>query len=107
MEKEIPSQSQEKPKPRLGQWSAGLNVLFLIIIAASLALVLAFKKLSFDNRWWDITVPIAFLIEMVAFVTGILAIRKNKEHSFLVYLSIFTGIATILFVLLHSLFIGD
>lgn len=107
MENEIPSQSQEKPKARLGQWSAGLNVLFLIIIAVSLVLVLVLKKLSFDNRWWDVTVPVAFLIEMIALITGILAVRKNKEHSVLVYFPIFMGIATILFALLHSLFIND
>jgi ABC-type polysaccharide/polyol phosphate export permease len=51
-------------------------------------------------------VPVAFLIEMVAFITGIIAVRR-KDHSILVYLSIIIGVLTILFVLLHSLFISD
>jgi len=94
-------------KTKLDKWSTGFNVTFLIIIGTSLILVLVLKKLSFDDKWWDATVPIAFLIEMAAFVTGIIAVRKNKEHSWLVYLSIYIGIAVILFVPLHSLFISD
>ena len=43
----------------------------------------------------------------VAFILGIIAVRKKKEHSFLVYLSILIGLLTILFLLLHSLFISD
>ena len=70
-------------------------------------LVLILKMLNFNDHWWDVTVPIAFLIEMIALYTGIRAVRKNKERSILVFFSIFTGIATILFVLLHSLFISD
>jgi len=108
MENVAPSEFKEKKSiSKLGKWSVGLNAIFLIVIAVSLVLVLVLKTLSFDDRWWDITVPVAFLIEMIALYTGIRAVRKNKEHSFLVYFSIFMGIATILFALLHSLFISD
>ena len=96
-----------KPKTKLGKWSAGLNILFLIIISVSVISVLVLKILNFDGHWWDVTVPVSFLIEMTAFVTGIISVTKNKERSVLVYFSIFVGILTILFVLLHSLFIND
>ena len=92
---------------KVGKWSVGLNAFFLIVIVASLVFVLILKKLSFDDHWWDVTVPIAFLIEMVAFFIGIRAVRRYKERSVLVFFSIFMGIATILFALLHSLFIHD
>jgi uncharacterized membrane protein YfcA len=95
------------PKTRSGKWSVGLNTFFLIIIAASCVLVLMLKILNFNDHWWDVTVPVAFLIEMIALYTGIRAVRKNKERSVLIFFSIFMGIATILFVLLHSLFIND
>jgi uncharacterized membrane protein len=95
------------PNTKLGKWSVGLNAFFLTAIAASCALVLILKILNFDDHWWDVTVPVTFLIEMIAFFTGIRAVRKNKERSVLVYLSILTGVCTILFVLLHSLFISD
>jgi len=107
MEKEVTSQFKEKPKTKLGKWSVGLNAIFLIVIAVSLVLVLVLKTLSFDDRWWDVTVPVAFLIVMIAFVTGIIAVRKNKERSAWVYVSIVTGVCAILFALLHSLFIHD
>ncbi len=96
-----------KPETKLGRWSVGLNIFFLIIIIISIILVKVFGILSFDNHWWDITVPVAFLIEMIAFFTGIRAVRKNKERSVFVYLSILTGVCVILFVIFHSLFIND
>ena len=95
------------PKTKLGKWSAWLNIAFLLVIATAIVLVLGFGTLSFDDHWWDITVPIAFVIEMIALFTGIQAIRKNQERSYMVYFSVFMGICTILFVLLHSLFISD
>lgn len=95
------------PNTKTGKWSVGLNAFFLIVIAASIVLVKILEILSFDDHWWDVTVPVAFLMEMIAFFTGIRAVRKNKERSVLVYLSIFIGICTVLFVLLHSLFISD
>ena len=95
-----------KPTTKLGKWSAILNIVFLIIIVVSVILVLVLGILDFGDKWWDVTVPVAFLIEMVAFYTGIRAVRK-KDHSILVYLSIVIGSLTILFVFLHSLFISD
>ena len=95
------------PKTQLGKWSVGLNILFLIVIAVSVILVNVLGILSYDNHWWDITVPIAFSASIAAFILGIIAIRKNKEHSVLVYISVIIGLLTILFVLLHSLFIND
>jgi len=96
-----------KPQTKLGKWSVSLNILFLVVVAVSVILVLVLGILSFDDTWWDVTVPIAFVIEMTAFITGIMAVRKNKEQSVLVYLSIIIGVLTILFVFLHSLFISD
>jgi hypothetical protein len=98
---------QIKPETRLGKWSVGLNIIFLVVIAVALILVLVLGILDFGDKWWDATVPIAFVIEMTAFITGIMAVRKNKERSTLVYLSVVTGILTILFVFLHSLFVSD
>ncbi len=92
---------------KLGKWSVGLNIFFLVVIIASIILVKALRILNFDDRWWDVTVGVVFPAEIIAFITGIIAVRKNKDRSRWVFLSIFTGIGTILFVLLHSLFIND
>ena len=95
------------PKTILGKWSVGLNAFFLIAIITSIVFVKVFRFLSFDDTWWDVTVPIVFLASILALFCGIISIIKNKENSVLVYLSIFISICAILFIFSHSLFIND
>ncbi len=95
------------PKTTLGKWSVGLNAFFLIVVATSCMLVLVLRILNFDDHWWDVTVAVSFPASIIALIIGIVAVRKYKERSVLVYLSIFVGVCTVLFILLHSLFIND
>ena len=95
-----------KPETKLGKWSIGLNLFFLITIIISIILVNGLRILSYDDSWWDVTVPIVFLASIVGFILGITAIRKN-DHSILVYSSVVVGLLAILFIPLHSLFIND
>jgi len=95
-----------KPETKLGKWSVGLNIFFLIVIIISVTLVNVLGILSYNDHWWDVTVPVVFLASIVAFILGIMTIKK-KDHSVLVYSSIAIGLLTILFILLHSLFISD
>lgn len=94
------------PTTKLGKWSAGLSIAFLAVVATAVILVKAANVLNFDDRWWDITVAILVPVEIIAFITGIIAMRK-KDRSGLVILSVVTGACAILFALLHSLFISD
>ncbi len=93
-------------KTCLGKWSVWLNAFFLIIIATSIILVNLLGILSYDDRWWDIAVPVLAITIISAFILGIIAIIK-KERSILVYMSVIVGLLAILFILLHSLFISD
>lgn len=95
-----------KPETKLGKWSVGLNIFFLIVIIISIILVNGLGILSYGDHWWDVTVPIVFLASIAGFILGIIAIRK-KDYSVLVYLSVVVGLLTILFIPLHSLFIND
>ena len=95
------------PKTKLGKWSVGLNTLFLISVVISIILVKVFRILSFDDHWWDVTVAITFPASIIALITGILSVKKYEERSVLVHISIFVGVCTILFILLHSLLIND
>jgi predicted membrane channel-forming protein YqfA (hemolysin III family) len=95
------------PKTMLGKWSVWLNVFFMIVIITSIILVNVLGILSYDNHWWDVTVPLVFSASIAAFVIGIIAVKKNKERSVSVFLSILIGLLSILFLLLHSLFISD
>jgi len=95
------------PVTPLGKLSVWLSTFFLVVIAASCVLVLLLKILNFDDRWWDVTVAVTFPASIVALIAGVLAVKKYEERSILVKVSIFVGILTILFILLHSLFISD
>ncbi|MBM3255880.1 MAG: hypothetical protein FJZ04_00190 [Candidatus Moranbacteria bacterium] len=95
------------PKTKLGKWSVGLSSFFVTVVFFSIILVKILGILSFGDRWWDVTVPIAFLASIIAFILGIMDIRKNEETAVLVYLAVIIGFLTILFIPLHSLFIND
>ncbi|TSA44502.1 hypothetical protein D4R51_03670 [bacterium] len=95
------------PKTRSGKWSVWLNAFFLMVIIIPITLVNVLGLLSYDDYWWDVTVPIAFLASIVAFISGIIAVRKEKEHPALVYISVAIGLLSILFIFSHSLFIND
>ena len=95
------------PTTTLGKWSVRLNAFFLIAVGISCVLVLVLKVLNFNDHWWDVTVAVSFSASIIALITGIIAVRKNEDHPVLVYLSIFVGVCTVLFILLHSLFIND
>ena len=92
---------------RSGKWSVWLNACFLIVIAIAVILVNVLGVLSYDNHWWDITVPILALTTIVALIIGIRAVIKNSEHAASIYISMSISILAILFMLLHSLFISD
>jgi hypothetical protein len=95
-----------KPQTKLGKWSICLNSFFLIVIATSIILASGLGWLSYDDHWWDVTV-LVFLASIAAFISGAIAIGKNKERSILVYASVIIGLLAIFFILLHSLFIND
>ncbi|HLM84254.1 MAG TPA: hypothetical protein VK254_03545 [Candidatus Bathyarchaeia archaeon] len=98
---------QLKPQTKSGRWSVSLNAFFLTTIGASIILVNVLGALSYDDHWWDATVPIVFLATVVAFALGIIAVIKNKERSVFVFASVIVGLLAILFIFLHSLFIKD
>lgn len=108
MENATPDELKAKNQiSTLGKWSVGLNVSFLIIAAVSLVLVWVLKTLSFDDTWWDTTVAVLVLATLIAFITGLVAWFKNKDHAKGVLTSILISVVAILFALLHSLFIND
>jgi len=93
------------PKTNLGKWSVGLNAFFLIAVVISVLLVNVFGVLSYDDSWWDVTVPIIGVASITAFIFGLIVMKREKNP--LVYASVIVGALTILFILTHSLFIND
>lgn len=95
------------PKTKLGKWSVGLHIFFLIAITASIVLVKVLKVLDFDDHWWDVSAAVLFPASIIASIVGIIAKRKYKDSSLSVFLSILLGLCVILFIIFHSLFITD
>jgi len=99
--------TQFLPKSSLRKWSTGLTVFFVLLITVFLTFM-SFGMVTFDQgHLWDITVAVAAPTEIIAFILSILAVKKKKERTVSVYLSLIIGACVILFLLLHSLFIND
>lgn len=98
--------NQTIPRTVLGTWAFCIQIGFLIVIAISVFLVLGLNVLDFGDRWWDVTVAIAFPASIIAFILGIIALTK-KDRRPAVWVAVGIGIATVLFALLHSVFISD
>ena len=96
------------PESRLGKWAVGLTTFFLLLLIAFFTCMLL-GLVTFDKgHWWDITVAVSVPVEIIAFILGILAMGKSKKRqSVLVYISVIIGVCSILFLILHSLFIHD
>lgn len=69
-------------------------------------LFMSLGYVDFDTgHWWDLTVAIAVLLIIPAFLLSAVAIRKEKTT--LVYAVLIIGLLAIAFLLTHSLFISD
>ncbi len=92
------------PKTILGKWSVRLNSFFLISMIISITLVKILRVFSFDDHWWDVTVPITFLASIIAFIVGLIAvIKKDRENSVLVYSSIIISVGLFIALQLDNL----
>jgi len=85
------------PKSRLGTWSVGLSTFTLSVfiffyIFAELLNVITSEILI------TIFGASAVIASLIAFFIGIVAVAKNKERSFLVYLSILMGLVVLVFI---------
>jgi hypothetical protein len=96
-----------KPETKAGKWSVGLSAFFLSTIVTAIILVNGLGLLSYDDHWWDATVPLSFAASIAAFVLGLRALIRHKDKAALVYAAVVVGFLTILFIPLHSLFISD
>jgi cytochrome bd-type quinol oxidase subunit 2 len=95
------------PESRLGRWTVGLTIFFLLLLIIYFTCMLL-GLVTFDKgHWWDITVAIAVPVEIIALILSIKVMRRKNDRPFLIYLSFIIGICVVLFLLLHSLFISD
>ncbi len=92
------SQFLKRPGTRLGWWSVGLAIVFMVLfILASVG----FRLIPIDASWripftWSYSF---FMVAcgLAALVLGLIAIIGKKERSWAVWMALIPGIATLLF----------
>ena len=97
------------PKAILGKWSVGLIIVMpiLFIIGSSFTDLLYKSVPAGETIWADIAARPALALTMLAgmgagiaaFITGLLAIVRQKERALLVYASTAIGALLILFLI--------
>ncbi len=102
------------PKTKLGKWAIGLilTMLMLFFIGTSFTNSLYTSVPSSNSIFEDmirrpaLVFPLltAMLSGVAAFVTGIIAVAKDKERAPLVYIALIIGACVILFLAGESLF---
>lgn len=93
------------PKHPYGRAAVILTGLSVVVLTLFF-LAVYMGRVNFDQgHWWDFVVAIAGPSEVLAFILSISAIRKEK--ALLTYVSLFIGLASVVFLLTHSFFLQD
>lgn len=87
------------PKSRLGKWTVGFNV-FCILSAIFICIFAGILHVLSDMTTGVFGAAFV-IVSLIAFITGIIAVIKNKDRSVLIFWTILIG----LFVL--TVIIGD
>jgi hypothetical protein len=80
------------PKSTLGKWSAGLGIAFIILITVKIL--------------GSLPLPTFFIaaLGLAGFITGIVAIFKNRDRVILIFLSLIVGLIIILWTAAEFIF---
>ena len=90
------------PKTKLGKWSVGLIVAFFLLLATGMFVVSVLGQSGgetfFDNPVISIPMLGGGASAIMAFLTGIVAIIKDKERAILVFLASLIGLLVLWFI---------
>ena len=90
------------PRSKYGKWSIYFILAFAIFLAVFFLLVESGERggaTFFSNLKLTIPFLAAAISGIAAFFTGLWAIFKNQDHSFLVYLAIIIGLFVLIFLI--------
>jgi len=95
------------PKTKYGKWSIGLCGLFFLFLVIFFLLVQSGQRGGdkfFSNMWLTTPFLLAGASAIAGMVMGIMAIFKQKEKSWLVYISSFIGFFVTLYLAAEFIF---
>lgn len=86
------------PKSRFGRWTVGLNIFFLL---STIFFYIFAELLRIIQS--DILITIfgftSIIASLSALFTGVVAVKKNKERSVMVFMAILTGFVVLVFII--------
>ena len=89
-------------KTVLGKWSVKFITIFILFLAM-FYLIISFGQRGgdtfFSNLWLTTPILIAGASGILAFITGIISIIKDRERSVIVFLSTALGLFVLIFIL--------
>ena len=98
--KAISSHFTEKPHTRLGRWAVGLGILFVVLFLIN---SFVFMPTSSDAPWRQVVLPFygifMLLCGLSAGIVGLIAVLRQHEHSWLVWLTLLPGLFVLFLVL--------
>jgi hypothetical protein len=90
----------KRPSTRLGWWAVGLAIAFIVMSVVNSTV---FMRLSEDVPWRQTILPFygifMMLCGLATFVVALIAIIRNQERSYLVWLTLLPGASALLFIL--------
>lgn len=85
------------PKSRIGKWSVGLSIFFILASIFFYIFAELFKVITSDILI-SIVGATSIIAQIIAFILGVIAVVKNKEYSSLVFLAILIGLVVLGFI---------
>ncbi|MHA1167428.1 MAG: hypothetical protein ACTSRU_06375 [Candidatus Hodarchaeales archaeon] len=84
----------------MGKWSVGLLIAFAVFLAALELLIASSQRggeTFFSNTMLTIPILLAGISGVLALLTGLIGIIKNRERSILVFMAMLVGLFVLLF----------
>jgi len=88
------------PESSLGKWSTGLIAVFAVFLVVFEILVASGQrggKTFFSNLALTIPILLAGISSVLALLTGLIGVIRNRERSILVFLAMLVGLFVLLF----------
>ena len=82
------------PKTRLGKWSIGLSIAFIVLIGMKIA----------DYFHFPLPTPAIAALGLMGFILSLIAIFRNKDRAILIFLPVLVGLVIILWTTAEFIF---
>lgn len=96
------------PNTRLGRWAVGLAATFVVLFIINSVVFMPLFQYTPGTGWWQVLLPVygifMMLCGLAAGPVGLVAIVRQHERSWMVWLTLLPGAFALFFVLGEFLF---